>query len=191
MKTSQPMKNLILFISFSVCSILTNAQIGIGIENNTNSRTLDFDNMCDSNGLNCQNKKGIILPAVDRLPLPTENLVNGTMLLDKNGGVFRVYENDTWKKLSFLPGDLSSIISVTNTQEVGNGVILGPTPTSPVNGVLILEDPNRALALPKIHKPYDTVPNPYPGMICYDTDSKSLMLFDGSYWNIWREKKIN
>lgn len=182
------MKNLNLIISFFMFSILINAQIGIGIENNTISRILDFDDGCDGQGLNCANTKGIILPIVSNLP--TENLVNGTFVLDGNDKAFKVYENNIWKRLSFIPGDLSSVISVTDAEEVGNGVVLGSASTQ-VNGVLVLEVIDKALVLPNINKPYETVPNPYPGMICYDTDSKSLMLFDGTYWNIWREKNTN
>jgi len=178
------MAYLILIISF--CSILVNAQIGIGVENNSNGRILDFDDGCDDQGQNCTNKNGIILPIVSNLPI--KNLVNGTMLLDGNDKALKVYENNTWKRLSFMPGNLSSIIKVIDAQEIGNGVILGST-SAEVNGALVLEVVDKALVLPKINKPYETVPNPYPGMVCYDTDSKSLMLFDGTYWNIWKEKK--
>lgn len=167
-------------------SILTNAQIGIGVQNNGNGSILKFDEGCDGQGLNCTNKKGIILPIVSNLP--TENLVNGTFILDGNDKAFKVYENNIWKRLSFMPGNLSSAINVAGAEEVGSGVVLGSTSVQ-VNGVLVLEATDKALILPKINKPYETVENPYPGMICYDTDSKSLMLFDGTYWNIWREKK--
>lgn len=92
-------------------------------------------------------------------------------------------QNNIWVDMT-SPGDLSKITQNTST-EVGNGVIIGSN-TSSANGVLILEATDKALVLPKIASPQTNVRSPYPGMICYDTTSKSVAVFDGKVWNFWR-----
>ncbi|WP_148043492.1 hypothetical protein [Chryseobacterium sp. G0240] len=58
--------------------------------------------------------------------------------------------------------------------------------TSSAPGVLVLESANKALILPKVAAPHLNVKNPYPGMICYDTASKSMAVFDGLKWSYWK-----
>ncbi len=65
------------------------------------------------------------------------------------------------------------------------GVVIGG-PASTADGVLVLESANKAMILPRINTPHLNVKNPYPGMMCYDTASKTLAVFDGSVWNYWK-----
>jgi len=58
------------------------------------------------------------------------------------------------------------------------------TTTAP--GVLVMESSNKALILPKVATPHLNVKNPYPGMICYDTVSKTMAVFDGLKWSYWK-----
>lgn len=171
------MKN-IKNISIAAALVVFNlsvAQVAIGKQAvNGNSTVLDFDNVSG-------NTKGLILPATSGLP--TGSLVNGTFVFDVNDKKVKVYENDVWKPLS--DAGSSSAVVANNSAEVGQGVIIGAT-SSTADGVLILESPDKAMILPQIAVPHINVKNPYPGMICYDTASKTLAVFDGSVWNYWK-----
>ncbi|CAD0220161.1 hypothetical protein KYG33_07810 [Chryseobacterium sp. D764] len=175
--TTKSMKN-IRNISIAVALIVFNsffAQIAIGKQTvDGNSTVLDFDNVSG-------NTKGLILPATSGLP--TGTLVNGTLIFDVTDNKVKVYENDTWKSLSDA-GNSSAVI-VNNSAESGKGVIMGEA-ASTADGVLVLESQDKAMILPKVAAPHLSVKNPYPGMICYDTTSKTLAIFDGSVWNYWK-----
>lgn len=171
------MKN-IRNISIAVALIVFNsffAQIAIGKQTvDGNNTVLDFDNVPG-------NTKGLILPATSGFP--TGTLVNGTVIFDVTDSKVKVYENDTWKSLSDA-GNSSAVI-LNNSAETGKGVIMGEA-ASTADGVLVLESQDKAMILPKVAQPHLSVKNPYPGMICYDTTSKTLAIFDGSVWNYWK-----
>lgn len=151
------------------------SQVAIGKQMIDGSSTvLDFNNVPG-------NTKGIILPATSGFP--TASLVNGTFIFDVTDNKIKVYENDAWKSLSDA-GNSSAVIK-NNSTETGKGVIMGDN-KSPADGVLVLESQNKAMILPKITTPHLNVKTPYPGMMCYDTASKTLAIFDGSVWNYWK-----
>lgn len=134
---------------------------------------LGFSNTID-------NIKGIVLPAVDNLPV---NPTNGTFLFDRIDEKVKMYQNGGWTTLSDA-GDTSGLQAFSGT-ETNKKTVLGAKSTS-VDGVLVLEDNSKALLLPKIEDPHLNVPSPYPGMMCYDTSSKSLAVYDGANWNYWK-----
>lgn len=154
-------------------------QVAIGKESiEGNSTLLDFDN-------STSNIKGIILPAVENTPLGLNENNNGTFLYDRTLQQVRMYENNDWVDLTD-PGNSSTVqvnTSIENNQ--GQGVIIGSN-TSNAKGILILESIDKALILPKINRPHENVKSPYPGMMCYDTESKSLAVFDGTNWSYWK-----
>lgn len=159
---------LIFFNTFS-------AQVAIEKEViDGNSTLLDFNNVP-------ANTKGLILPATQGLP--TASPANGTFVFDTSDQKVKVYENNTWKDLSD-PGS-SAAITANASDETGNGVVIGVQPGS-AEGILVLESPDKAMILPKIDTPHLNVKNPYPGMICYDTASKTFAVFDGTVWNYWK-----
>lgn len=170
----KPIKN----ISIALLLVFFNtfyAQVAIEKETvDGNSTVLDFNNIPT-------NTKGIILPATQGLP--TGSPANGTFVFDRSDDKVKVYENNVWKALSDT-GNGSAVI--TNTaDETGNGVVIG-TQAGSADGVLVLESPDKAMILPKISAPHLNVKNPYPGMICYDTASKTFAVFDGTVWNYWK-----
>lgn len=167
------LSTLILSVSFTV-----KAQVSIGGNQivNGNSTILDFKTEAG-------NTKGIILPTVTSLPSLNSNN-NGTFLFDTNSKMVRMIQNGDWENLSDTAGD-STNVQQNSTTEVGSGAIIGAVSTS-ATGVLVLESSNKAMILPHIENPHTTVQNPYPGMMCYDTVSKSLAVFDGARWNYWK-----
>lgn len=126
------------------------------------------------------NVKGVVLPAVQTLP---GTPANGTFLFDKNDEMVKLYENNTWVNLSDA-GDASNVAAYSGT-EANKQTVIGAQSTS-VNGAVVLESANKALVLPKIEAPHLNVPNPYPGMMCYDTAAKALAVFDSINWNYWK-----
>lgn len=164
------MRTIIIF-SISIFFQNYNAQVAIGKTSNSTSAILDFATGTTN---------GIILPTVTSLPTSP---ANGTFLVDRSDLKVKMRQNNTWVDLSGA-GDLSKITQNTSA-EIGNGVIIGSS-TSTANGVLVLEAVDKALVLPKITSPQTSVKSPYPGMICYDTTSKSVAVFDGKVWYFWR-----
>ncbi|PTT73185.1 hypothetical protein DD829_20165 [Chryseobacterium sp. HMWF035] len=177
------MKKNIVIIAFSMLSTAANAQVSIGGKQSVEgtSTLLDFNNTAT-------NTNGIILPAVTNVSnaLATNTTYNnGTFLFDISTGKIKMYENSTWVDLS-PAGNSASIIANTSTESTANqGVIIGSA-TSNAKGVLVLESSNKAMILPRIATPHLTVKSPYPGMLCYDTTSKTIALFDGNVWNYWK-----
>lgn len=159
----------LVFFNLSIAQVALGKQVVDGA-----STVLDFNN---SSG----NTKGLILPATSGLP--TGTLVNGTFVFDVTDNKVKVYENDVWKPLSDA-GNSSAVVA-NNSAEVGKGVIIG-APSSVADGVLVLESADKAMVLPQIATPHVNVKSPYPGMMCYDTTSKTLAIFDGTVWNYWK-----
>ncbi len=178
------MKNLRILSVLIICfTIQVKAQTGI--EKRTGigpSSLLDFP---------ANTTKGIILPAVTALPTTP---ANGTFLFDKTAQTVKMYQNGAWVNLSGVGSNTAvvaysgaennkqTIIGSRTTKVVVGGVYVD----GPVDGALVLESPNKALVLPKVANPQLTVKGPYPGMMCYDTVSQSLAVFDGKLWNFWK-----
>ncbi|HRM13961.1 MAG TPA: hypothetical protein PLV47_13590, partial [Flavobacterium sp.] len=59
------------------------------------------------------------------------------------------------------------------------------TPTA-TPGILVLEDSNKAMVLPKVPSPHLNIINPEPGMMVYDTTTKQLAVFNGKVWSFWK-----
>lgn len=125
--------------------------------------------------------KGIILPAVETLPLTP---ANGTFLFDKTAQILKMYQNGAWVNLSGV-GENMSIVPYSGTTDNGKQTVIGARSTT-VDGIVVLESTDKALTLPKIASPHLNVKSPYPGMMCYDTDRKALAVFDGKVWNFWK-----
>lgn len=149
------------------------AQVAIGKDKNGPSVLLDFNDVAT-------NTNGIILPAVKTKPV---NAVNGTFIYDVTTEKIQMLQNDQWIELS-AKGDASSV-DKNNSNEVGKGVIIGSSTTA-ATGVLVLESDSKAMVLPKIANPDKSVIGAYPGMVCYDTVSQSIAVYDGLMWNYWK-----
>lgn len=177
------MKKIIFTAVFGLIMINFKAQVAIGKTTVSNASVLlEFDNALT-------NKKGIILSGVENVnnalsaTNPAAN--NGTFLFDRSDDRVKMYENQTWIVLSD-PGSDSKITPNTSVETIQTqGAIIG-SPTSNAKGVLVLESSNKALVLPWIQNPHLNVQNPYPGMMCYDTASRTLAVFDGTVWNYWK-----
>lgn len=167
---------IIIVLSFSYAK----AQVAIGKSDiNGTSTLLDFANN------DTVNPKGLILPAVTNAANVAAP-ANGTFIFDSQDNIVKVYENNAWVNLSETGLGTSENLIINNSNDVGAGVVISDNTTSPANGVLVLESSNKAIILPKIENPDQNVKSPYPGMMCYDTATKSLAVFDGTNWYYWK-----
>lgn len=173
---------ILTFIIFTTSII--RAQLVIDKQTISESSTLfEFNDLASNN-------KGIILPALETIPTfvitpGVSSPNNGTFLYDRTDKKVKMFQKNIWVDLSTAGND-SQIVVNESDESLGNqGVIIGSS-SSRAKGVLVLESSNSAMILPHIANPHTTVINPYPGMICYDTVSKSLAVFDGNEWHYWK-----
>lgn len=175
------MKNLII-INFLLISFLGFSQVAIGKTNVSNSVSLEFGN----------ENRGMLLPWVTNATDVT-GAVNGTMVFALNDKKVKVKYATGWKDLS-VNASGTTVDPVTSVDGVAiqnsadentNAKVSIGTPTS-TPGILVLEDTNKAMVLPKVANPHLTIMNPAPGMMVYDTTKKLLAVFNGSVWSYWR-----
>lgn len=166
------MKKIVLIIGLLSLEMIQ-AQVAIGKE------TVDGDGILDFK-LNTTN--GILLPIVETLPT---NAVEGTILMDKNDKVVKMKTDSEWIPLSD-PGSIDNVSFNTGTETPAQTNVIIGSATTTAPGVLVLESADKALILPKVAAPHTSVKDPFPGMICYDTVSKTLAVFDGLKWSYWK-----
>lgn len=127
--------------------------------------------------------RGLVLPWVTDTAA-VQNVVNGTLIFDTSDKKVKVYQNNAWKDLSVdLNGTADTSLQDALSDNPNAKVSIG-TPSS-VTGILVLEDNNKAMILPKVSSPHLNIISPAAGMIVYDTDKKQLAIFNGSVWTFW------
>lgn len=166
-------KNTLIIILLLTFFNTISAQVAIGKTSVQGSSILDFNETA--------NTRGIILPAVTSIPATP---VNGTLGFYRADAVVYMRQNGAWVPLTEGNGSTATLVNNTSA-ETGTGVVMGAA-TSTAAGVLVLESSSLALTLPKVTSPHLNVKSPYPGMICYDTTSDTIAVFDGAYWNFWK-----
>ncbi|MGH1517371.1 hypothetical protein [Chryseobacterium sp. JK1] len=175
-------KNIIYILAVLNVFSFANGQIAISKSKiNGNSTILDFED-------SPFNRKGIILPSVENVSEALATVTshnNGTFLFDISDDKVKMYENDTWVDLSDSGDDSLIIRNSSPDYSTTQGIIIN-SHISNAKGVIVLESNNKAMILPKIENPHLNVKSPYPGMMCYDTISNSLAIFNGSEWSYWK-----
>lgn len=167
---------LILMLTLSI-----KAQISIGKENVSNtSVSLEFAN---------SENRGLILPYVEDKQSITEE---GTIIFDTDDfKVKYLKDGGTWENLSEDDGTLATIgkadLSIQGASKIEQTTAktgIG-APTS-ADGILVLEDFDKAMILPKVASPHENIINPASGMIVYDTTSRQLAIYNGTVWSFWK-----
>ncbi len=166
------MKNILKIFVLFICVQNSFCQVGIYINPITSSAILDFET-----GKN----KGIVLPIVESL---STSIINGTILMDKTDKKVKMRQNDAWVNLT-TEGNITNVVFNTSAESLNNGVVIGASSTA-ATGVLILESTTKALVLPKVASPHLNIKSPVAGMICYDTTSNTMAIFDGLSWHYWK-----
>lgn len=176
------MKNTIIAF-FLLLSLSIGAQVAIGKTTvSNNAVSLEFGNA----------DRGMVLPWVTNTTAVT-GVVNGTMVYDLSDKKVKVKYAAAWKDLSINTAGttvdpITTVDGVTiqnaGTENTGSKVAIGTVTATP--GILVLEDTNKAMVLPKVASPHVNIKNPAPGMMVYDTTTKLLVVFNGNVWTFWR-----
>lgn len=129
--------------------------------------------------------RGLLLPWITNIS-SIQNVTNGTLIFDLSDKKVKSYQNNTWVDLSIdatgvADSTLQDTLNDNPTAKVSIGI---PTATS---GILVLEDNNKAMILPKVASPHLNIISPAAGMMVYDTVKKQLAVFNGSVWTFWGE----
>ena len=185
------MKYLLIILSF-ICSSFVYSQVAIGKNTvSNNSVSLEFGDYNIGQGM------GIIVPWVQSQSTLT-SAERGTIIFDTSDHVVKYKKtNGTWSHLSkneIIDIDGITAFDTTGTVDLSLQTALDEKTTakvsvgSPTNtpGILVLEDNNKAMILPKVPSPHLNVINPEPGLMVYDTDSKMLAIFNGKVWSFWK-----
>lgn len=176
------MKNLII-INFLLISFFGFSQVAIGKTSvSSNSVSLEFG---DEN-------RGMVLPWVTNTADVT-GAVDGTIVYALNDKKVKVKYAAGWKDLSVNASGrtvdpitaVDGVIIQNYAGENTNAKVSIGTPTS-TPGILVLEDTNKAMVLPRVANPQLNIINPAPGMMVYDTAKKLLVVFNGNVWSYWR-----
>ncbi|KQS94187.1 hypothetical protein [Chryseobacterium sp. Leaf394] len=193
------MKN-IFNITFLCIVFSVNAQVVIGKSNLTTlplpaapntvnpSISLEFGDYVTGQG------KGLVLPwttsAMDKA-----SAVEGTIIYDTTDHTVK-YKNgaSAWEPLS---KNETAPSPINNTQGVANTALQDPFDDAPaartsigtlstVPGILVLEDNDKAMILPKVESPHLNIINPEPGTMVYDTLNHHLAIYNGKVWSFWK-----
>ena len=182
------MKNIIALLTLTV-STCAFAQVAIGKSSVTNtSVSLEFGDYVAGQG------RGIIVPWAT----PQTNMQQGTILFDTSDKIMKYRKADgSWFNLTKnetttvegqanydTTGVVNTILQASLTDKPDAKAAIG-TPTA-TPGILVLEDSNKAMVLPKVPSPHLNIINPEPGMMVYDAITKQLAVFNGKVWSFWK-----
>jgi hypothetical protein len=192
------MKNIFLIL-FAMASISSFAQVAIG----KSSITKLADNVTPNPSISLEfgdANRGLLLPWVsgtsNATPFITgspNDAVNGTLVFDASDKKVKVKYASGWKDLSINTTG-TTVDPLTNVDGMSIQTPLQELPTAKVSigtpsttpGILILEDTNKAMILPKVASPHLNIINPAPGIVAYDTVKKQVAVFNGKVWTFWK-----
>ena len=82
-------------------------------------------------------------------------------------------------------GIVDTHLQDSETEQNSSKVQIGGNPqTDTTPGILVLAATDKAMILPKTT--YNSIINPAPGMMIYDTSAKQLAVFNGNVWSFWK-----
>lgn len=169
------MKKTIILISL-IAFATAYSQVAIGktiLESASSS--LEFGN----------ENRGMILPWVTNVS-SLQNTVNGTLVFDLSDKKVKSFQNNIWVDLSINTTGIADPSLQDNLNDNSSAKTSIGTPTTTA-GILVLEDNNKAMILPKVASPHLNIISPDAGMMVYDTVKKQLAVFNGSVWTFWGE----
>ena len=141
--------------------------------------------------------RGIILPWITA-DMDKAAAVPGTIIFDtvdkivkyKNGAGagnwFSLSKNETVPVIGDTTGVVITTLQDSYTDNPNAKVSIGTPATPAVPGILVLEENNKAMILPKVASPHLNIVNPEPGTMAYDTVKKQLAIFNGKVWSFWK-----
>lgn len=137
--------------------------------------------------------KGIVLPYVSTIannPAGYPEVVThepGTLIMDLATKQVKVHTKSGWFNLSNNAATSVAIptgIQDNKTELPKAKVSIGKPAVPAIDGVLVLEDSNKAMILP-LESSYKNVKSPAAGMIVFDTTENLFCAFNGTEWSFW------
>ena len=177
------MKTIFITISL-IFSIPSFAQLLIGTNTSSSaSASIEFGT----------ENRGLLLPWVEAEDEVSAEAPLGTMIYDLTDHKVKVKLATAWMDLSIdetgsTVNPLSNVdgaLLQANLEDAEGAQVIVGADTTDADGVLVLESTAHAMILPKVASPHDTILNPTPGLMVYDTVSKQLAVFNGSVWTFW------
>lgn len=158
---------------------VTHAQVAIGKGNVSNSSvSLEFG----------PGNRGFLLPLVeDKSGIASE----GTLIYDTSDHKVKyLSDGGSWINLSEDDGT-SATIGTADTDIQNGKADQGTAKTgigtiTSTDGILVLEDADKAMVLPKVASPHLNIINPEAGMLAYDTVKRQLAVYNGTAWTFWK-----
>lgn len=162
-------------LMISAFSTTVQAQVAIGKDTVTNaSVSLEFGS----------GNRGLILPWVNSAAAVT-GAVDGTLIFDVSDKTVKVRQNNAWMPYTDLgTGAVNTTLQDGLSEDANAKVSIGSTVSS-VPGILVLEDQDKAMILPKVDTPHLNINNPEPGTIVFDTKKQQVAVFNGNHWEFW------
>lgn len=168
------MKNFYLF-NLILISKLMIAQVAIGkttLESASSSLEFGSEN------------RGFVLPWTTSAASVTD-VVNGTMIFDINDKKTKLFAGNAWRDLTVESnGTVNTSLQDGLTEQTNAKVAIGTLSSTP--GILVLEDTDKAMILPKVANPHLNIIAPSPGMMVFDTVKKLLLVYNGTVWTFWK-----
>lgn len=141
--------------------------------------------------------KGVILPWVSSAA-DMNSADTGTIVYDVSDKIIKYKTGaSSWYNLS--KNEVTTVDGTTNYDTTGvvdtslqNSLTDQATAKtsigtlSSIQGILVLEDNNKAMVLPKVPSPHLNIVNPEPGTMAYDTVTKQLAVYNGKVWTFWK-----
>ncbi len=160
----------IITIALVLFTLNLSAQVALGKNFVSGNNILEFSD----------DMTGIVLPNTDEVNDPTA----GTLTFNRNSKQVEYYDGTNWQKLSLGLGEYTSNGNEIYLDE-GEGLTIsdGTMPITNAKGVLVLESRRKGLNLPHVASPHLNIINPKAGTICYDPNTKSIAVFNGTDWS--------
>lgn len=168
------------------------AQVAIGKSTVSNSSvSLEFGDYTTGQG------KGITLPYINGTSTVTD-VVPGTLIFDTSDKIVKFKINGTaWVNLTKnetvnlngnanfnTTGQVDTSLQDSFNENTSAKTSIGTTTNT--KGILVLEDANKAMILPKVPNPHLNIINPEPGTLVYDTANNQLAVYNGTVWSFWK-----
>lgn len=175
------MKNTIKILAIIFASTFLNGQVTIGKANmESPSSILDFNDEALVGG----ELKGIIMPIVES-KTSASDAVPGTILMSAqdNKVMYRKNANE-WIDMTNVEPNVN-VNAPALKESPNSGVVISDGYSTTAPGALKLDSNSKAMVLPRVKNIENSMPNPEPGTMVYDMNSKSIAIFNGNSWYFW------
>ena len=131
--------------------------------------------------------RGLLLPWVTSASA-VAGAVDGTIIFDTNDKKVKYRKNNIWSNLTIdTTGVVDTSLQDALTENSSAKVAIGTNSANDTTpGILVLTDTDKAMILPKVASPHNSISNPSAGMMVYDTTSHLLAVYNGSVWSYWK-----